>query len=182
MEKSTIGTFDNHFYHIDDAIERAKELAVPYLPSVTVQITIHLFKGDHFLMETRGGSTLPHYSATHWRSAGENLNYAMIIKPLECKQVSGAPSNTCFQSMSDSTSFVTIYNKRREKLKFDVAVSFTLSSIVIDSMDSILHTQPLGTPLPACLSERRQCCVLGSDGKTISNLSLTDTFSCTDSF
>ena len=64
MEENTIGSFENPFYHIDDALERAKELAIPYLASVTVQVTVHLYKGDHYLLETRGGSTLPHYSGT----------------------------------------------------------------------------------------------------------------------
>ena len=182
MALDTIGDFDNVFYHLDDALVRAEELAVPYLPSVTVQVTIHLFKGDHFVMETRGGSTLPHYSANHYRGAGNNLNYALTIKPLECSQVPAAPSNTCFQSMTASTSFVTIHNKRREKLKFDVPISLTLSNIVIDSIDSILHTQNLGTPLPACLSERRSCCLLDPGTDTISNASTSDTFKCADSF
>ena len=57
---------------------RAKELAAQYQPTVTVEITIHLFRGPHYLLESRGGSTLPYYQNTQYY-AGDNLNYALTI-------------------------------------------------------------------------------------------------------
>ena len=54
-------SFDQPLYQLDDALVRAKELAGQYLPSVTVQVTIHMLKGNHYLVENRGKSTLPYY-------------------------------------------------------------------------------------------------------------------------
>ena len=55
---------DKPLYQLDDALERAEEFASRFLPSVTVQVTIHLFKGDHFMLENRGKTTLPYYART----------------------------------------------------------------------------------------------------------------------
>ena len=97
---------------------------------------------------------MPHYLRSQ-NIASYNLNYALTIKPLACSVNPSASANTCYESLDDSSSRVTLYNKRREKLKFDVAISLTMQSIIIDGIDSILHTQKLQTGLPSCLSERR---------------------------
>ena len=116
--------------------------------------------------------------------SGDNLNYALTIKPLMCSMDESLTDDTCFDTLSSSDT-VTINNKRREKFRMEVPVSLTLENITIDSLDSVLHTQASGTDLPACLSEYRQCCELDSDG-VVQNSSEealdTDTFSCSDSF
>ena len=67
-------------------------------------------------------------------------------------------------------------------MRIDVPKSLTLQGVIIDGIDSILHTQKLGTPLPDCLSERRQCCSLNADTGAISNKDPSDNFSCKESF
>lgn len=88
---------------------------------------------------SRGGSTLPFYTRSQYLSGG-NLNYAVTIKPLVCSKVTSELllQSMCFDSIAESSNTVTIYNKRREKLRFDVPVSLTLTNIVIDGIDSIL--------------------------------------------
>ena len=60
-ESPTFGVASNPAYHLDDALELAKEKAAAYQSSSNIDVVIHLFKGDHYIQETRGGSTLPHY-------------------------------------------------------------------------------------------------------------------------
>lgn len=71
------------------------------------------------------------------------MNYEVTIKPLRCSQVTDTTvdSDHCFDDDENSASdTVVIYNKRREKLKFEVPAKMTLQSVIIDSVDSVLHT------------------------------------------
>ena len=90
----------------------------------------------------------------------------------------------CFAQIGTAASTVTLHNKRREKFRLDVPASLTLAGVVIDGLDSVLHTQSLGTPLPACLSERRACCRLNPSTGVVTNEDAADdaTFSCAASF
>ena len=45
------GTFDDPFAHLIDALTLSQEIAAPY--DDTVNITIHLFKGYHAILENR---------------------------------------------------------------------------------------------------------------------------------
>jgi len=74
----------------------------------------------------------------------------------------GDDKSYCFKATLNRSDTVTIINKRREKFRIEVPVSLTLENIVIDSLDSVLHTQDADTDLPACLSEYRTCCELNS--------------------
>lgn len=65
LEKTTVGlSYSEPLFSVEDALVRAKEVAGLYMPSVTVEVNVHLFKGDHYALETRGGSTLPYYERT----------------------------------------------------------------------------------------------------------------------
>lgn len=56
--------------------------------------------------------------------------------------------------------------------------------MTIDSADSILHTQVLGTAKPKCLSEYRQCCLYRAELLKIDNYLDSDygLFDCFSSF
>jgi hypothetical protein len=74
------GSFDDPFAQLSDAIAKAKGLAAPF--TKRVDITIHLFSGDHFVIENRR-------DALNIYQERENvdiyqLNINMIIKPLSC--------------------------------------------------------------------------------------------------
>lgn len=45
------GTLEDPFSQLSDALEKAKELGAPYLN--TLKITVHMFKGDHFIVQER---------------------------------------------------------------------------------------------------------------------------------
>lgn len=45
------GTFEDPFAHLEDALKRAKDVVAPFFDNV--QVTIHMFAGDHFLIENR---------------------------------------------------------------------------------------------------------------------------------
>ena len=45
------GTFDDPFATLTDALVRAQEIIVPFYE--TLNVTIHLFKGDHYLLDNR---------------------------------------------------------------------------------------------------------------------------------
>lgn len=45
------GTFEDPFATITDALDHALEIVAPFTDNVNV--TIHLFSGDHFLLENR---------------------------------------------------------------------------------------------------------------------------------
>ena len=112
---------------------------------------------------------MPYYKPTEFY-AGDNLNYEVTIKPVA--------------TVSSASDAITIYNKKRERFRLDVPVKLTLEGVVIDSIDSILHSQTTGTALPDCLSERRICCKLTIATDTVENYDSADTgtFSCGDSF
>jgi len=59
LEDSTIGTFANPFWNLQDALLRAKEIAAPFLDSISV--TIHMFAGNHYIIDQRK-STLLYYT------------------------------------------------------------------------------------------------------------------------
>ena len=186
--QNDVGTTATYaFYHFEDALVRAKELAAQYDPSITVEITIHLFKNDHYILWTRGGSdgdksTLPYYTGTQFVSGdGDNLNYELKIKPLLCEiEPDILTVSQCYTSLSESDQ-VTIYNKKKERFRMDVPVTLTLENVAIDSLDSILHTQAPSTSVPTCLSSREQCCSMttNSDGVTVTLESAdADSYSC----
>ena len=77
-----------------------------------------------------------------------------MIKPLRC-ELALELMNVDMCLPATSLSNVTVYNKKREKFRIGVGLSVTLEHIVIDSIDSILQTQVLGTPKVACLNEYR---------------------------
>jgi hypothetical protein len=49
--KSRSGTFEDPFVHLSDALAKAKGLAAPFKKTVVVKI--HMFKGDHFVIQNR---------------------------------------------------------------------------------------------------------------------------------
>ena len=132
---------------------------------MTVQVTIHLFRGTHYALDSRGGSTLPYYVRTQYLS-GDNLNYELTVKPLMCSENTTLDSDTeCFDTQTSSTT-VTVLNKRRERLRFDVPVKLTLSGVIIDGTDSILHSL---SDKPSCLGERETCCSLNESTGEMEN-------------
>lgn len=132
-----------------------------------------MFKGDHYVLEKRGSTSLYYQPTLYY--GNDNLNYEVLIKPLRCSVAAG--------DVCHDTETVTIYNKRREKFRLDVPVKLTLSGVILDSIDSILHYQLQGTALPDCLSERSTCCTVDAANSILVNSDSDETsFSCTESF
>lgn len=89
----------------------------------------------------------------------------MTIKPLVCADFSLSPASDCFEAEeSSSARVIKVYNKKRERLRFDVPAKLTLQGIVIDSIDSVLHSL---ADVPACLSLREKCCEFNSSTNTV---------------
>jgi len=78
LSNSTIGSQTNPFWNLQDALIRAQELAAIY--SGIVQITIYLFAGNHYIVDSRG-SPLLYYEPISVKP-NENQNFALTIKPL----------------------------------------------------------------------------------------------------
>ena len=49
--KTRSGTFEDPFAHLSDALAKAKGLAAPF--KGTVFVRVHMFKGDHFVIQNR---------------------------------------------------------------------------------------------------------------------------------
>jgi len=81
----TIGSISNPFFDFEFALERAQEEAVLYGSGVTIDVHILLFKGDHYIIRNRT-DTGNVYIFNKYRPNG-NLNYNLVIKPLECSYV-----------------------------------------------------------------------------------------------
>ena len=94
------------------------------------------------------------------------MNYELTVKPLMCSENTTLdPDTECFDTETSSTT-VTVFNKRREKLRFDVPVKLTLSGVIIDSTDSILHSL---SDKPSCLGDRVTCCSLNESTGEMEN-------------
>lgn len=107
--------------------------------------------------------------------------------PLRCSLSPNAISSSHCLADGDTATQVTVYNKKGNSLRFDVTSSFTMTQIVIDSLDSLLHHRsPASGPLPDCLYQMRQCCQVdpAAVSTSVSNLLASDlaTFDCADSF
>lgn len=74
------GTYADPFAQLDDALVKARELAAPYSPNIAV--TIHLFKGPHYIVENRHDA-LNIYIEKEAIDL-HALNLGIHIKPLSC--------------------------------------------------------------------------------------------------
>lgn len=109
MQRS--GTFDDPFAQLSDALKKAKGLASPYKNKV--EVTIHLFAGDHFVVEDRRDAINIYYE----KEAIDvfQLNLALNIKPLSCSHDPETESDLDIASICTDTDTVTFYNKIRER-------------------------------------------------------------------
>ena len=130
-------------------------MVAPFKDSVAV--TIHLFRGDHFLVENRFDA-LNIYTAKEAKD-DFSLNLDLTIKPLACDHVLYDGSILDPEHCSDTSGKggkapepVAVYNKMRERFQMEVLQRLRVENVVFDSVDSVL---PFGTP---CLSEHRRCC------------------------
>jgi len=118
----------------------------------TVPVVIHMFRGEHFLIENRADALNLYQNVEAFDDLALNLN--LTIRPLYCNHVTSNRTQIDPSICSNKTEKVTIYNKIRDRLNFRVLRAFRLENIKIDAADSIL---PFGTP---CLSEYRRCCMV----------------------
>ena len=80
-------------------------------------MTIHLFKGDHFLVENRYDALNIYRQFVSVDQYSMNLN--LVIKPLYCDfSINSYGKNPPPEICGDQK--VTVYNKIRERLKFEV--------------------------------------------------------------
>ena len=84
-----------------------------------------MYSGIHYILRDRGDGSQIYYPTQFYDPF--NINYEINVNPVGC-----IPSQPC------NTSQVTLLNKRRETLVFDVAVMLNMRNIIIDSLDSIL--------------------------------------------
>lgn len=125
----------------------------------SVEITIHLYRGDHFLVENRFDA-LNIYTAKEAKD-DFSLNLDLTIKPLACDHILYDGSVLDLDHCTGTNGVVgkkvvpvTVYNKIRERFQMEVLQRLRVENVIFDSVDSIL---PFGTP---CLSEHRRCCMV----------------------
>lgn len=148
------GTLYDPLATLTDAFIRARDIAGPYQHEKL--ITIHLFQGDHYILENRFDTMNIYYQKESIDNFALNIN--LQIKPLMCnldlnglvKFVPGGPENVgelypaiCIKKLNET---VRVFNKIRERFSFPVMNMMSLDRIIVDGADSIL---PYGTP---CLS------------------------------
>lgn len=156
------GSYTDPFAQLPDALVRARELAAPFLKNV--QVTIHMFKGDHFVVENRFDA----FNIYTEKNAFDMhlLNLELHIQPLLCNHTSRVVKNVDPLLCSQEHEVVTIYNKIRERMQFQVLALFKLVRIKVDAIDSIL---PFGHP---CLSQHKRCCT--ANNATLQDANIKD--------
>jgi len=75
IRRTDIGSFQNPFWDIQYAVERAQELAVQYTNEITVNI--YLMKGDHFVIRDKGTTNLVY--RPNLAKPNKNLNYHLTL-------------------------------------------------------------------------------------------------------
>ena len=152
---------------------RAKELSAPYYD--TAEVTIHLFKGDHYIVENRYDAMNIYYK----KEAVDEyvLNIKMEIKSLTCDHLSQQGLQVDRSKCVDEAGPVVLHNKIKERFQIHVYTELTMNNFIIDSLDSIL---PPGTP---CLSQMEQCCEWDPASGLPQNADLSKTdFNCTKEY
>ncbi|CDW79376.1 UNKNOWN [Stylonychia lemnae] len=122
------------FGDLEDAIERAYEIAAPYKHAL---ITIYLkesanYGKNHYLL--RNARDFYQSKVEDKQSQGLTL----IIKP--ATTVDGK---------------ITVYNKRRDQFQINVSGGLTIENIIFDSLDSVI---PYDLDSSGCLGKKIQCC------------------------
>lgn len=182
------GTFDDPLASLQDAFIRARDIAGPYQHEKLTHI--HLFKGDHYILENRFDALNIYYQKESIDNFALNIN--LHIKPLSCglslmgfRRINPGDPETvgalnpaiCVKKLDET---VRVFNKIRERFFFPVTNMMTLERVVVDAADSIL---PYGTP---CLSKRTQCCVIENDesntGVKVRDFSTTSNLDCEGHF
>jgi hypothetical protein len=96
-----------------------------------------------------------------------------MLRPLFCTLFPAEES-----SCAGDDEQVTIINKRREHMTFDVYKSFTLRNVIINSLDSIITVDDEDEQTKNCLNSGEICCNYNEDTHTIStndiNLAICD--------
>jgi len=103
------GTYNDPFATLTDALVRAREVVAPYINPVNV--TIHLFAGDHFVVENR----LDAMNIYSPKEATDEflMNMNLTIKPLSCNHITAYGTSP---KPEECGTRATIYNKVRERL------------------------------------------------------------------